>query len=590
MALGIGNLGNIVEDFTNSISQILGGAPTSGVNEAIKGGPEGQLFNSKVGGSVKLEKDKWIGNAGSQKRKVRYGFATFTLDQIQNGGGEINGGDALGTYYLDIPPRSINQKEIFANNIQATRKGVIVESEGVVFRDIVIRGTTGIFPGPRGSANNPLPNADFTAPPQTPKGVDPQTGRSTASNVKNISGYEEFLRLRQFFLLYAQRKVESDGNLFLIFINEKDNQNLIVEPIDFTMSRDAKSPMTYDYEIKLKGIGDLNILFQSADASNTGQSGFLGFLEDVGNVSANIQASISTGRAVLNQSVRLLSRISESVDQTINGPLRQLQFATQDLSDGLTTVLSLPEVLSRNATNAALNIRENLDEIGSTVNSALGNRGGLSAATGAGISRVESSSERVNAAATFSQQRDIIDRIQNDSRVAVQRSFMQNVKNDMQDISNNLADFVGLGDPTYDAIKGRISTITPDPLKVVSDEEFILLGQLQKITSSLDTGLATNLMFQSDAEESFKNASAQFNNDDIPANQRVNIKAPTSVREITILRGDTLERIAQREYNDALRWIDIVVLNNLKPPYLSEEGGDGVRKPGERLLIGVGNG
>ena len=48
--------------------------------------------------------------------------------------------------------KSIQQKEIFANNITATRKGVIVESEGVVFKDIIIKGTTGVFPHQRGSA------------------------------------------------------------------------------------------------------------------------------------------------------------------------------------------------------------------------------------------------------------------------------------------------------------------------------------------------------------------------------------------------------------------------------------------------------
>lgn len=581
MAFGIGNLGNIVEDFTNSVAEILGGATGNTSNTSNKGGEEGTLFNSKVGGTVRLEQDKWIGNAGSQKNKVRYGFATMTLSQVTAGGGL-----AEATYYLDIPPQSIQQKENFANNIQATRKGVVVETEGVVFRDIVIQGTTGIFPGKRGSSNSPAANfSDFTAPPSAPSGVDEKTGRSKASNVKTISGYEEFIKLRQFFLAYAQRKVESDGDLFLVFINEKDNQNLIVEPLDFTMNRNARSPMTYEYKIQLKGIGDLNNLIGGSGTGAGNEA--LSLLEQIGNVSANIQASIQQGRAIFNQSIRLLTRISQSVDQTINGPLRQIQFATEDIGDGVATALSLPEILIRNTTDAILNTRENIDDIGATVNSALGARGGFSAATGAGTSRVESASERATAAASFTQQRDILDQINGDNRTPVPRSFLEQNKADLDNLQYNLADFVGLGDASFDAIKGRTSTITADPLKVVSDEEFIVLGQLANVSNSINQALATNVLFEPDAEISFQQATAQFRNDTLPEDQQIEIRRPNSVKEVTIQQGDTLERIAQREYGDALRWVDLVVLNNLKPPYVSNISDDGVKAFGESIIVGV---
>lgn len=575
MGIGVGNIGNIIQDFKDSLNTILGGSNTAVVSNK---GVESALFNAKVGGTSKLDRKKWIGNAGSDKNNVRYGFATLSLTQIQqNVKGEI--------YYLDMPPQSIQQKEIFANNIQATRKGVIVETEGVVFRDIIISGTTGIFPGKRGDATNPRPNKDFTAPPLAPAGVDPD-GKSTFPRVSTISGYEEFIRLRQFFLAYAQQKVESDGNLFLVFINEKDNQQLIVEPMDFTMERNSKSPMTYNYKIQLKGIGDMSALF-TPRAGPDKQKGFLGFLESVGNVSANIQASIQTGRAVANQSFRLLTRISQSVDSTINGPLRQIQFASEDINDGLSTALSLPAVLLRNTTSTILATRENLQDIGNTVNSALGLRGGFTAATGSGQSRIESADERAAAAAKFAEQRSIIDQINNDNRVPLPRSFLANSKADLNSLNDNLADFVGMGDPAYDAVKGRVKTIQSDPLKIVSDEEFLLMGSLMGMKSSLDSALATNIMFEPDADVAFQQATAQFKVEGLRDDQQISIPKPAFVKEVTIERGDTLERLAQRHYGDALRWIDIVVLNNLKSPYISETGGDGIKMPGQRVLVGV---
>lgn len=584
MAFGIGNIGNIIEDFKQSVAQIFGGGSNSGPNVKDKGGGDAKLFGAKIGGSVTLEAQKWVGNAGGDKRLVRYGFATMTLSQVQKGSQAGAPSDATNlttsTYFLDIPPQSIQQKEIFANNIQATRKGVIVETEGVVFRDIVIAGTTGVFPGERGGSNTPQANfTDITKnPPKGPTGVDPKTGKSTASNVKTYSGYEEFIRLRQFFLAYAQSKVERDGDLFLIFVNQKDNQTLIVEPMEFNMERNSKSPMMYNYRIVLKGIGDLNALFKTSSSADARKSGFLGQLEDIGNASANIQAAIQQGRATFNQSIRLLTRISQSVDQTINGPLRQLQFASEDLKDGVATVFSLPEILIRNATSAILATRENLNEVGSTINTALGTSSGF---------RVANSSDRATSAASFSQQREVVTKIQSDNRVSIPRSFIENTKTDISNLSNNLADFVGLGDPAYDAIKGRTSTITADPLKVVSDEEALLLGEFMNVQAALNIALASNVMFQPDSEIAFEEASQEFTNPALPSDQQIRISRPKSVREVIVQRNDTLERIAQREYGDALRWIDLVVLNSLKPPYIDEAGGDGILKPGSKILIGV---
>lgn len=596
MAIGLGNLGNIIEDFTNTLNQILGRTSNPAENE--KGGSTDKLFDVKVGGSVLLEREKWLGN--SKGKKVRYGFATLRLNDVRtfSGPGQTffnpRTEEDAGPYFLDIPPQAITQKEIFANNITATRKGIIVETEGVVFKDIIIQGTTGVFPGQRGSATNPTPNfKDFTKPPQPARGVDPSSGKSKAPNVQTLSGYEEFLRLRQYFLKYAADKVRLDGDLFLIFINEKDNQTLIVEPLEFTMERSSRSPMTYNYKIILKAIGNLNAVFEGPGATAKERGGIIGFLEDVGNVAANVQATIQTGRAVVNASARLVQQISEAADQTFNGTLRQIEFATGDIADGLATVFSLPEILLRNATDTVLDIKENINEIGTTIYDAFGTstdgfKVSTAGTTVSTTSKLEASSSegRASQSADFVNQRAIADRIENDSRVSIPRSFIENAKEEVTEIANNLTDFVGLGDSSFDEIKGRVVTNPPDPLKVPNDDEILLLGSLQEITNGLNLTLSSNNMFASDAEDEFEASAAIFENEDIPEDRQIKITRPEFVKEITIMRGDTLERIAQREYNDPLRWLDLVVLNKLKPPYIDEAGGDGVRKPGETILVG----
>lgn len=566
MAFGIGNLGQIVSDFTESLNQIFGlgsGSSASKMNSL-------NLANPKYQGISNFAPEKWVGN--TQGPKVRYGFVMMRSAAVRSNTNPSNPVNFLSpdsvTYYLDIPPQSITQKENFATNIQATRKGIIVESEGVVFKDIIIQGTTGVFPGPRGNFNGPRANLNLIEPPHPPEGVSAKTGLSTASNVKVVSGYEEFLALRQYFLKYASNKTQLNGDIFLIFINEKDNQAIIVEPLEFTMERNSKSPLTYNYRIVMKGIGTLSSIFLPPEGGGP-KSTLEQILEGIGNVSGNIQAGIGQARAAINATSGLFQKTFQAIDQTVNGPLRQVQFALEDLSNGISDTLSLPTILSRNFTSAIAGIRENASNVGA----ALG---------------FNNSTDSKASAAQQTLESNVLAHVADDSRVQIPRSFVDDTKGKLQNHSNDLADAFNLGDPLYDQIKGRTPTNNPGPLKQVSDSEFLLLGNIQGLSETLNQVLTTNSAFQSDAEKNFDQANQVFSDSTI-VNQSpdINLTKPSRVKQVKIKRNDTLERIALRELNSALRWPEIVVLNNLKPPYIDVDGGDGVRKPGESILIGV---
>lgn len=564
MAYGIGNLGQIVSSFKESLNQIFGLNSGSNASKMRSSDIHGKLDDPKFQGISKFDAAKWVGN--TQGPKIRYGFTMMNPDEIKNSNKNSSTSDKT-AYYLDIPPQSITQKENFATNIQATRKGIIVESEGVVFKDIIISGTTGIFPGPRGNFSGPQANlTDLTAPPHSPEGVDAKTGLSKASNVKVVSGYEEFLALRQYFLKYAHDKLQSNGNLFLIFINEKDNQALIVEPLEFTMERTAKSPLMYNYRIVLKAIGSLSTVF--SDSTSAGKKSPLeNILESIGNVSANIQAGIGQTRAAINATSTLFQKTFQAVDQTVNGPLRQIQFALEDLSNGISDTLSLPTILSRNFTKTIADIRENASKVGSQIG-------------------FNNSSASKIAAATTTLELGVLSAIRNDSRITMQRSFVESTKIQLRAHSDDLADAFNLGDPLYDEIKGRTPTNNPGPLKVVSDDEFILLGNIQVLSDTLSQVLTTNNAFQSDAERNFEEANQAFIDPNTLTSDVEFIK-PRQVKQVKIRSNDTLERIALRELRSASRWPEIVILNKLKPPYIDIAGGDGVKRPGDTVLVGV---
>ena len=556
MAFGIGNLNQIVADFSETLSQIFGGG--QGGQRAPKGG----VVRPEVGGIARFDSARWTGNA-KVPNQVRYGFATLT-GSIINSSAVISPTTGPTSYYLDIPPQSITQKEVFATNIQATRKGIIVESEGVVFKDIVIQGTTGVFPGHRGGFNGPQANfTDITAPPSAPAGVDAKTGRSKDSSEKVVSGYEEFLGLRQFFLNYAADKVKTNGDLFLVFLNEKDNQSLIVEPLEFTMERSSKSPMTYNYKIVLKSIGNLTSAFRIKENANP-----LNVLDKIGNVAANVSAAVGQGRAAINATAGLFRKTFQAIDQTINGPLLQVQMACEDLANGFNDTLALPATFVRNFNQSTLLLRDLVKALESKLEGAT------------------TKSEKIALTAQLNAANLALANAENANAVPIPRSFITAAKATLTAQSDNFADSLNLGDPLYDQIKGRVVTSNPSPLKVASDDELILLGNLSNMAAQMNSVLASNNMFESDAETAFENARKAFEDPTVPqSEQLVTINKPDLVKEALIENNDTLERMASRMLGNANRWPEIVVLNRLKPPYIDPAGGDGVRKPGTRLLI-----
>ena len=62
------------------------------------------------------------------------------------------------------------------------------------------------------------------------------------------------------------------------------------------------------------------------------------------------------------------------------------------------------------------------------------------------------------------------------------------------------------------------------------------------------------------------------------------IDAP-NVRYVDVRYGDDLRRIALRELGSASKWLDLVALNELRPPYIAEEAAAGVLAYGDQIML-----
>jgi nucleoid-associated protein YgaU len=594
----LGPFGNIVEDFKKSLADIFQPSASGSSNSKIsKLDLKDQVPN--------FDPKKWTGNNGrTGADALRYGFRVIAMDAISKGSFESSSnisGFNKEPYYLDIPPQAITQKENFATNIQATRRGVIVESEGIVFKDIIIQGTTGVFPGKRGSFGGSQANfsslKDFTKPPAKKGGVS-DDGRTASDTV--LTGYEEFISLRAFFIKYAEQKVERRGDLFMVFINEKDQQALIVEPLEFTMERNSKAPMQYQYRIVLKCIANLDKALEKRIKKPDSQES-VSTLTDIVNVSRNAVAAINQFRSAVGAANQLVRSTSQEIDKTFIQPLRLLGAALKDVSEARKNVLTSAAALKRNLNESLLSIEEarfdkTLEEMLKDVlliNTIKANFGtfttqkasNISSAvqvgkiSSRGTSDTMTSNTLLTEAKSESFIRSSVVTLEQSPQTPIPRSFVESLRNNAQKLADDMTDAVNLGNTNYDVIQNRIPTIVPNPLRVPTSNEFLALGATQKLISALDAVLATNNLFEPELQNALEHRQTLLQ-------QSVVLQIPAVVQEITINGGDTLERIALREYGNAARWVDIAVLNNLKYPYIASVRSDGVKQYGDKLLLG----
>jgi len=375
-----------------------------------------------------------------------YGF------KVVGGSSKISGH----SFDLQINPQTFQQDEDFSIQFFPTPKGITVEHQGSIMKDIVLNGVTGVHPK-RGMG-----------------GID-KNGNIIFG--KGNSGYKEFHDLRNFIRSYAEHKKNpSNGDMNLHFYNFKDQEFFIVECTRFSLKKDKSRPMMYEYTIVLKTID--RTTSQTEDASAFDQ--ILGGIDDAFESVANV---ISVGRGVINGSLELLTSIDRDIRSKILDPLDELELAIQDFQNGLTTVLDLP------------------------------------------------------------------------------RKFMKDLKSQLRDIGDKLANKSGIDTTAYNAYSGGSSAFSPEVPREPTYEDRTVLNTFKKLEQSIER--------------------IAFNNDYFfEKNNDVN-----STKSLQILVGDTIQDIAARELGSADQFEEVIKLNNLKYPYIAEDAGDGVLSYDDKILI-----
>jgi hypothetical protein len=576
LARGIGSALGIIPSNTNPKYLLF---PNQGIND-IKADDKKRWLDFPqdryVFGVIRDGDDLNYLSKGSQ--------AIQSISSLFSGGGDSSGND-FSDFPLPITPQEITQTENFAVTIKPSQGGTIIQHAGNRYKDLVISGTTGVSPF-RGAT-----------------GVDQLTGAAIAQpdELKYRSGYEVFIHFRHWIKSYHQAKVNPDKkNLRMIFKNYKDWEFLIVEPLKFSMKRDASRPLLYNYSIQFKVLGH----YKLPNVSNS-------ILDSIDNAITEVSVAISTARGIFlkfqdvirssaleidsftenlrNVNLAVKAAIGIKLTATDMSNRIQQNFLTQ--RDALNLLLKLgvrTQALANPATIKSLE-RAGIDlssisltgtpeQVGAQLQQVARGFGGsgnpkndfFQAQANLGDLNSQIGIEDFPPAA---QQELINEQV---SASGISRQKMQTILTQGISIRDKFADSIQLSGADYDDVYGITSTFNGIIPTDSVDVQFQILYAFSLAIQQLEQLLSNdqlfdinqNLFSRTDSNSSYLNIGAGI----------ISFPDPQAgIKEGIVPFGATLESIALSELGSTSRWTELAELNNLKPPFIDNTNSSGSR-------------
>lgn len=551
MAINIGglleNIGNSVGDF---ISVLKGDAPKDGVYVDVPNlAPQ------------KLQSKNW-----TKSLPYVFGIVKDANSNVPHGKGFID-------FSLPINPTDLSQSEPPAIIIKPTQGGTTVSHNGMRYKDLIIKGTTGVHPG-RGAG-----------------GASKRTGKANfqPNEMKYVSGYESFLRLRNWFRSYYHQKATNPDfkDAALVFKNYKDGEFLIVELVKFDMDRSASIKLHRNYVLTFRVLG--HVEFAEKDSFLKGLDEFLD----------NALDAIDTARGIFLRTGSIVKQIESTYDATVLEALRKTSLMLKALTGAVLTAADLgPNLIKKTLTakeafDLSLKMmRKQLKEgnagtldsrlskanitFPNNLQKAVANSGTNVISTifkGDSLQAVQASDLPISAVNALADEQA--------AAIELPRSFFEDTLDNLVRVRDNAADRFGLGDTLFNSIYNRTNTLDVDTGKELIDDEFEVLQAFNSAIQGLNLFLSTNQAFKSSYAARIADFNDQFGGS-------LNLKAEQAVKEIPLPAGYTLERLALQELGDPDRWVEISELNGLKPPYIVDNMTLRTKytlAPGDKILI-----
>ena len=509
---------------------------------------------------------------------------TLSIDRFVNQlVGSVFSNNEFTDFPLPITPQEITQTEDFAVSIRPTQGGTVVNHSGNKYKTLTIAGTTGVHPFRRGD------------------GVDTQTTAvlGQPDELRYRSGYEVFQHFRAWIKGYHEsKKFPLKENLRMIFRNYKDWEFLYVEPLKFTMKRDAQKPLLYNYNIQFKVLSHVpnpqplipfltevvgGVIVKAIDT-------FANFLNTLKNLDTLIASEIGSPEQIRDSVRRVqlaLTRVagrqldmslvaSRTIQETVSR--RDAQRILEQLSQVLTRAGLDPDSFGIDLIAGSASLpsdpKENADALSSAANPANTNSNpqqellkALDTLTPDVLSQID-----VSELPEAAQQAVLQEQVEAST---ISRQELTELRDEVSNLSAKFADAVGLGSDQFNSTFDFTPTTDVETSSEdASDEVFEVLFALSEGEKGLDLLLSNDQFF--DANEAFNSRATSENGAQTVGDGVFSFPDPSAgVREGIVPVGATLEKIAEAELGDASRWTELAELNYLKAPYIVDDTSSG---------------
>lgn len=523
-------------------------------------------------------------------------------------------------YTLPITPQQLAITDQYAIQTTATLLGIVEEHSGVRFKMINAQGSMGVWPH-RGSIVTPpvdssvgiiqsifggtieaagsalsqvartINSATSTHPATKPKSKRPE---NTAPGL-NSTGYFYALSLQQFLEQYAEaKKNPSNAGWRLVFDIPKQNQSLVVTPMQFNWTQSAQKPMEITYSLSMKAWRRIQLGVGFVDVKPTVQSLSPGILQ-------RILSTVSEARKTLSSLTNLIGAVRSDVIRPLE-VLRQTSLFVKDYAGVVLTAADLPFQIQRDYKYALSDFFKSLVVAGNLRNadtdpavaqalkdmkigwdraegtSASGVRTGN---LGAGAAQAQSidpglaifdkpekAHTLIDSANVFALKLTDTQKENVDAAVEAARQItvddLKQFRAVINELSIQLANNFGAGDAYYNQIYGRPAPTTR--IQEMTLDEYEILKVLYDVVQSYDIMTATTSIDDANKRTNMEyvaglaeEAGMLFNNSE----SKILVPVPF---------GASIEAIAARYLGNAQRWLEVATLNNLRSPYIDENG------------------
>jgi hypothetical protein len=519
-------------------------------------------------------------------------------------------------FTLPISPQQLSITDQYAINTTATLRGVLEEHNGVKFKLVSASGTMGVWPYRQsitqppqsptilqsifggtieafdnllGQVNRVINAATTGHPSNKPTVKRPETSPQGATS----TGFYQAQALQQFLEQYAEaKKNPANSGWRLIFDIPKQNTSYIVTPMPFVWQQSANKPMEVQYSMQFKAWRRIDLQEKISPTAPDIQSISPGILQ-------RILSVLDEARSTTAAAVDLIGAVRSDVDKPLD-VLRQSSLLVKDLAGVAITVADLPFQIQRDYASSIKqsmnilkdsisgnssdpNVRAALAAVvasvalaeGLSLNAVAGGQLGNAAKVAQSIdpaNNIFSQPERnfdlmnqvpVSSLTLTDAQQNAIDEVLNEAR-QITVDNLKSFRAVIQDLAFQLGNNFGAGDAYYNQIYGlpapktRIAPMTMD--------EYDILAKLYETVQAYDILTATTDIDDANRQTNMDYVAGLADLSGIP------FTTTTSKVLAPVPFGLTIEEIALRYLGDAQRWLEIATLNNLRDPYIDENG------------------